>query len=136
MIDPQDPRVVLARERTELAYSRNRWSAERTLMAWIRTSIAMVGFGFGIDRFVAYLADQNQPLQLDLAYHWYGLALVIVGVLLLIMAVAEHIVILRRLRRRELMVDHRLSLPLVAAGVIVLLGAVAIVIILVRFRAR
>lgn len=38
---------------TELAKERNRAAEERTLMAWIRTSLALIGFGFGIDRIVA-----------------------------------------------------------------------------------
>ena len=34
----------------ELARERNRAAADRTLMAWIRTSIAMIGFGFGVGK--------------------------------------------------------------------------------------
>ncbi len=36
-------------ETTELAKERNREAADRTLMAWIRTSLSLIGFGFGID---------------------------------------------------------------------------------------
>jgi uncharacterized membrane protein YidH (DUF202 family) len=36
---------------TELARERNREAADRTLLAWIRTSLAMVSLGFGIERF-------------------------------------------------------------------------------------
>jgi len=34
----------------ELARERNREAADRTLLAWIRTSLAMISFGFGIER--------------------------------------------------------------------------------------
>lgn len=34
----------------ELAKERNRTPAERTLMAWIRTCLSLISFGFGIDR--------------------------------------------------------------------------------------
>ena len=33
---------------TELTKERNRLAADRTLMAWIRTSLSLIGFGFGI----------------------------------------------------------------------------------------
>jgi uncharacterized membrane protein YidH (DUF202 family) len=33
---------------TELARERTREAADRTLMAWIRTSLSLIGFGFGI----------------------------------------------------------------------------------------
>ena len=32
----------------ELARDRNRQAADRTLLAWIRTSLAMISLGFGI----------------------------------------------------------------------------------------
>ena len=39
----------------ELAKERNREAAERTFMAWIHTSISLIGFGFGIDAIVEAL---------------------------------------------------------------------------------
>jgi putative membrane protein len=35
----------------ELACERNRPAADRTLMAWLRTALAMIGFGFGLRTF-------------------------------------------------------------------------------------
>jgi putative membrane protein len=32
---------------TELTKERNRLAADRTLMAWIRTSLSLIGFGIG-----------------------------------------------------------------------------------------
>ena len=40
---------------TELAKERNRAAAERTLMAWIRTCLSLIGFGFGVDRIITTL---------------------------------------------------------------------------------
>ncbi|WRH67064.1 MAG: DUF202 domain-containing protein [Planktothrix sp. GU0601_MAG3] len=42
----------LAEDRTELAKYRSRAAADRTLMAWIRTSLSLIGFGFGIPTIV------------------------------------------------------------------------------------
>jgi len=34
----------------ELAKERNRAAEERTLMAWIRTCLSLISFGFGLDK--------------------------------------------------------------------------------------
>ena len=49
----------------ELAKERNRAAAERTLMAWIRTALSLIGFGFGIGKFAAYMdeAGLNRPVD-------------------------------------------------------------------------
>ena len=36
-----------------LARQRNRDAAERTLMAWIRTCLSLISFGFGLDKIIA-----------------------------------------------------------------------------------
>ena len=36
---------------TELARERSREAADRTIMAWIRTSLSLISFGFGIGKF-------------------------------------------------------------------------------------
>ena len=58
-----DPRVYLA--------------AERTMLAWIRTGLAMMGFGFVIARF-------------DLASLWAGTLLVLLGVVVNVYAAIAH----------------------------------------------
>jgi len=40
---------------TELTKERNRLAADRTLMAWIRSSLSLIGFGFGIGKVYEYL---------------------------------------------------------------------------------
>lgn len=49
----------LAADRTELAKYRSRAAADRTLMAWIRTSLSLIGFGFGIPTIVSAI-DNTQ----------------------------------------------------------------------------
>jgi len=42
---------------TDLAFERSRLASERTLMAWIRTSLSMISFGFTIYKFFEYLGE-------------------------------------------------------------------------------
>ena len=43
----------------ELAKQRNRDAAERTLMAWIRTCLSLISFGFGLDKIVSAIRSTN-----------------------------------------------------------------------------
>ena len=45
----------------ELARERNRVAAERTLMAWIRTSLSLISFGFGLDKIIAAIRSNASP---------------------------------------------------------------------------
>ena len=45
-----DTSICLAHERTDLALERNYLASERTLMGWIRTSLAIISFGFTIGK--------------------------------------------------------------------------------------
>ncbi|WP_395335482.1 DUF202 domain-containing protein [Novosphingobium sp. BL-8H] len=44
-------------------------AADRTLMAWIRTSLSMLSFGFTIYKFLQGLADNNQIAKTDSPQH-------------------------------------------------------------------
>jgi putative membrane protein len=60
-------------------------SAERTLLAWMRLSLALMGLGFVLDRFGLYLRMEGAgaaPAWLPKAYTvWMGTGLVVTGAL-------------------------------------------------------
>jgi putative membrane protein len=69
--DGLDPRVYFA--------------AERTLLAWVRTGLAMMGFGFVVARFGLFLREiaavQNMPAHKHSGVSlWAGMTMVILGV--------------------------------------------------------
>lgn len=65
---------------------------ERTYLAWIRTSIAIMAFGFLIEKFdlfISYLGKEigsDEYLQPSLSAEITGLSLFIVGILIVIAA--------------------------------------------------
>ncbi len=56
---------------------------ERTLLAWIRTGIALMAFGFAIARFGLFLREVAQVGQVRVAHgtgsSWFGVVLVVLG---------------------------------------------------------
>ena len=117
---------------TELAKERNRAAEERTLMAWIRTSLSLIGFGFGIDRIVAAiqvsLGDAVNPVRLT---RILGLSFVALGTFAMLYAAFDHRTQLQRIQRNDLIYVSRHSPTLVVAYVLALLGGVAFLGILV-----
>lgn len=117
---------------TELAKERNRAAEERTLMAWIRTSLSLIGFGFGIDRIVATiqqsLGDAVNPIRLT---RILGLSFVALGTFAMLYAAIDHRDQLRRIQRNDLIYTSRHSPSLVVAYVLAFLGTVAFVGILI-----
>ncbi|WP_413624388.1 YidH family protein [Luteibacter sp. Lutesp34] len=65
---------------------------ERTYLAWVRTAIAVMAFGFLLERFNLFLAyalppRDHAPAQLHVrASEWLGLGLIVVGALMTMLA--------------------------------------------------
>ncbi|MDR9403437.1 MAG: DUF202 domain-containing protein [Halothece sp. Uz-M2-17] len=117
---------------TELAKERNRAAEERTLMAWIRTSLSLIGFGFGIERIVAAiyqaLGDTINPVRLS---RILGLSFVALGTFAMLFATFDHRNQLRRIQRNDLTYISRQSTSLIVAYVLIILGTIAFVGILI-----
>jgi len=79
-------------------------AAERTLLAWIRTGLALMGFGFVVARFGLFL-QRLQILEPALAAQhygwslWFGTALIATGVVVNLFAGWHHLRLIRQLDR-------------------------------------
>lgn len=78
----------------ELAKARNRAAAERTLMSWMQTCVALIGFGIAFDR-IFNAIDQVFPgnaLPLNLRLTAViGLGAIGCGVVLLLLAIVTYL---------------------------------------------
>jgi inner membrane protein YidH len=77
-------------------------AAERTFLAWIRTGLALMGFGFVVARFGLFLQELQSVRQTSPAAHvglslWFGTALIAAGVAALIASAVYHIRLIRQL---------------------------------------
>ena len=79
------------------------FAAERTFLAWIRTGLGLMGVGFAVSRFGLFLcemrsSDLHVPVQSTGLSVYSGVALVVLGVVVNLSAVAHHIRTVRELR--------------------------------------
>ena len=59
------PLAAMIDSSTDLARERSLEAANGTLLAWIRTVLALIGFGFGVGKFYGYLHDAGLQERLD-----------------------------------------------------------------------
>jgi len=106
---------------------RVRLAAERTLLAWIRTGLAMMGFGFVVARFGLFLSElaavgqkfteHSSGLSLGL-----GTAMVVLGVVVNLFAALDYRAFVKRYERGESDRVPSWSLGIMSALVLAALG--------------
>ena len=122
MNDTFDPNAYS--ETNELAKERNRAAADRTLLAWIRTSLALIGFGFGIDRIVSVLEAGQHAHGLTATI---GLSFMALGVFAIVSASSDYRRQLRLLAEPRYMYASRPSTSAIVAVVLAVIGAAAFI---------
>lgn len=112
--------------RVPAALVRTAFSSEQSLMSWIRTSLSMFTFGFSITKFFHYLEQQEEGIQFATGPRLLGISLICVGILVLLLAIAEHVLWVRRMKQQGLPSDAASFLPLGSAAALLVLGIAAL----------
>ena len=116
---------VLALERTRLA-------ADRTLMAWLRTGLSMISFGFTIYKFLQYLRAEEMVTRLrPQGPRNLGLSLIGIGTFSLIIACIQHWKYIKKLRPEH--PYNPLNLTLIVSCIVGIIGFLAFISILFSF---
>lgn len=109
-----DPRVYLA--------------SERTFLAWIRTAISLMGFGFVIARFALWTREfsasgHGTKFSVNPGFStWLGVGMVIVGVGVAALAAFRHHGYIRDLERGVTNPPLHVKTSMILAGVLALVG--------------
>ena len=111
MSDLNDPRVLFA--------------AERTLLAWNRTSISLMAFGFLIERFALFLQlvgkEEIKLFQRHISF-FVGVSFILLAAFLAIYSIWQHKRVLKTLRPAEIPSGYNLFVGITVNGIIGFLG--------------
>ena len=119
----------------ELAKERNREAADRTLMAWVRTSISLFGFGFAIAKTYEYIeADYLEETGrfLDTLHTplIFGIGFIVLGMVGIFTGVIQYGRILKRIKSDQFTYFEPWPLPKIMAVLLLIIGIFGLVAIL------
>lgn len=102
---------------------------ERTFLAWVRTAIAVMAFGFLVEKFdifLAYMASASQshavPVRGQKFANEAGLAFILLGIAMIAVAAARFYRTARDIDRRDIVERSGFRADLLLAGLLFLLG--------------
>ena len=111
---------------------------ERTFLAWVRTGLALMGFGFVVARFGLFLRELQTLPQASSSGStgpsvWFGTALILLGVIVNVLAAFRHRQLVRKLDRGEVPQARSLWSNAAVALILALIGvAMAVYLMSVR----
>ena len=131
---------VRATTSDHFAWLRTRLALERTIMAWVRTAVALIGFGFAIVQYLEHLEETPgaRAAYLPHAPRYLGLALIACGILALVISIWQYFWTVRYMWGEPytplagLTKEGKQSPVLAVAAVLILIGLFAFFAVLLR----
>ncbi|MCP9800197.1 YidH family protein [Synechococcus sp. RedBA-s] len=116
----------------ELAKERNREAAERTLMAWIRTCLSLISFGFGLDKIIGAIEASRfeGSSHAHFSVRLISIGFVLTGILAMAAATRQHRKVLRRLKQDDFVYLDSPSISMATAMALTMIGLVALVLLI------
>ncbi|MCX5932206.1 MAG: DUF202 domain-containing protein [Cyanobacteria bacterium] len=111
----------------ELAKERNREAAERTMMAWIRTCLSLISFGFGLDKVIGAINRSrfDGSAHASLSVRLVAIGFVLIGILSMAAATRQHLRTLKLIRRDDFVYIDQRSITVFTAIALTIIGIVA-----------
>ena len=122
--------------RGKIDKQREHQANERTFLAWLRTSIALIGFGFAIARFGLFLrqlrvaVEQLEPLHPIFDSMTLGVSLVVLGIVAIALAAWRYNQVFWQIERGNYRPNRWLIWLM--TGLVMFLGVLSIPLLLVR----
>jgi len=127
-----DEKEVKTNLANELAKERNRAAYDRTLMAWIRTAISLIGFGFAIAKSYEYIQmDEMEKTGRFIdqihAPLWFGMSFIVLGMLCILGGVIQYGEVVKRIQSAQFTYGEPRPLAKIVALILLIIGVFALI---------
>lgn len=135
-MDPKNPSPPAAV--SEYQKASERLAAERTFLAWVRTSISVMSLGFVVAKFGVWLRELSERLQMEPSNHKpsaslpIGVGLIVLGALLAILGLWHYHAVNKAIEQANVQANR--GMVVIVATTITILAALAIIYLLLTTR--